>query len=546
MDALLPSASSPLSKRPCPNDPSSSSSSVPRVSPCSAASAMDGLLECFVAGALDPSVSLHLSLERLLGAAVLEHEKEALVAAAARAGSALLDAAGRSARKRASLHNAAAWPLPPDLTIRVFAMLDTRSLCHASATCSLFNKCATDSLCYTDIDLTAVVPRFTNTVVSTMIQRAGKNLRSLKLGRWPSPSSKASHYTLCPKDSPGLSSDETRPSQMRESSVLSRSCLAALSLDGGAAGALLRKLYLYNIDKMNNAALCLALKACQSLADLKLVGLPVELRQTLTAISKYCCLIERLFIESSDIGRDDGLKSSTCSDLVKGCPNISSLSLRGFKLHDHKVSILVKILNLFLLQYRLYLKERVLVLQGLCNLKYVDFSTSLSITGTFLRNLGSGTDTFALEALILRDCLHLKEVEVSRFFSAVLDGDCKQLRYVDVSNKDGLSAHVDWNERCFSLSTIPISRLSKERPEICLIAEFPSEGSCSSMDIGHASDSETSSDVSLPLSIDVSLSASSSESIYSSDLGSGNEDAHGANAPFYYVDGFDEADLPLF
>ncbi|OAY81644.1 F-box protein [Ananas comosus] len=321
-------------------------------------------------------------------------------------------------------------------------MLDTRSLCHASATCSLFNKCATDSLCYTDIDLTAVVPRFTNTVVSTMIQRAGKNLRSLKLGRWPSPSSKASHYTLCPKDSPGLSSDETQPSQMRESSVLSRSCLAALSLDGGAAGALLRKLYLYNIDKMNNAALCLALKACQSLADLKLVGL-------------------------------------------------------------------------------LYLKERVLVLQGLCNLKYVDFSTSLSITGTFLRNLGSGTDTFALEALILRDCLHLKEVEVSRFLSAVLDGDCKQLRYVDVSNKDGLSAHVDWNERRFSLS-------------------------CSSMDIGHASDSETSSDVSLPLSIDVSLSASSSESIYSSDLGSGNEDAHGANAPFYYADGFDEADLPLF
>nr|CAD1832555.1 unnamed protein product [Ananas comosus var. bracteatus] len=289
--------------------------------------------------------------------------------------------------------------------------------------------------------------------------------------------------------------------------------------------ALLRKLYLYNIDKMNNAALCLALKACQSLADLKLVGLPVELRQTLTAISKYCCLIERLFIESFDIGRDDGLKSSTCSDLVKGCPNISSLSLRGFKLHDHKVSILVK---------------------GLCNLKYVDFSTSLSITGTFLRNLGSGTDTFALEALILRDCLHLKEVEVSRFFSAVLDGDCKQLRYVDVSNKDGLSAHVDWNERRFSLSTIPISRLSKERPEICLIAEFPSEGSCSSMDIGHASDSETSSDVSLPLSIDVSLSASSSESIYSSDLGSGNEDAHGANAPFYYADGFDEADFPLF
>lgn len=61
--------------------------------------------------------------------------------------------------------------------LKVFAMLDTESLCHAAATCSLFNKCAADPLCYADIDLTAVMPKVNNTVVSTMIQRAGRNLQ---------------------------------------------------------------------------------------------------------------------------------------------------------------------------------------------------------------------------------------------------------------------------------------------------------------------------------------------------------------------------------
>jgi len=61
--------------------------------------------------------------------------------------------------------------------LKVFAMLDTQSLCHAAATCSLFNKCATDPLCYADVDLTSVAPKVNNTVVSTMIQRAGRNLQ---------------------------------------------------------------------------------------------------------------------------------------------------------------------------------------------------------------------------------------------------------------------------------------------------------------------------------------------------------------------------------
>lgn len=90
-----------------------------------------------------------------------------------------------------------------------------------------------------------------------------------------------------------------------------------------------------------------------------------------------------------------------------------------------------------------------LLLQGSRHLKFVDFSTSYSITGTFLRfffkknitfwafvllfctyalsclcliyfsqlwlfrNLSGGTNAHTLEVLILRDCLHLKEVSSS-------------------------------------------------------------------------------------------------------------------------------------
>lgn len=61
--------------------------------------------------------------------------------------------------------------------IQVFSMLDTQSLCYAAATCSMFNKCAMDPSCYANIDLRTVVPKVNNTVVSTMIQRAGRTLQ---------------------------------------------------------------------------------------------------------------------------------------------------------------------------------------------------------------------------------------------------------------------------------------------------------------------------------------------------------------------------------
>ncbi|XVF21759.1 hypothetical protein REPUB_Repub12eG0117700 [Reevesia pubescens] len=409
-------------------------------------------------------------------------------------------------------------------------MLDSQSLCYAAATCSMFNKCAMDPFCYANIDLTTVVPKVNNAVVSTMIQRAGKSLQSLKLGIVPGPTASPGScqplvYTV--RNSVDVSSfswNEKKTRQGKESSILTRTCLYPLSGDNGAAGTLLRRLHLYNIERMDNASLCVALATCPSLLDLEIVGLHVELRQTLMSVSSNCQLIERLFFESSKTGRDDSLKSPTCVDLVNNCPNLSSLSLRGFKLHDYKVRILVK---------------------GFRKLKYADFSTSYSITGTFLRNLGSGCGGNLLEVLILRDCMHLKEVEVSRFLAAVIAGDFKFLRHLDISNREGLASGGDWYQRSYDLSIIPLKQVLEVRPDICLLAEFPSEGCF--IDIDHMIDSDINSEVSLPSQLsshtsDGSLLMSSSDSSYNSDQGSGNEEYQDSGFVIY-EESSDEVDF---
>ncbi|GLT52755.1 hypothetical protein SLA2020_260770 [Shorea laevis] len=518
MDTLLHIPTS-MAKRPCPSSSSSSSSPSqnprppPLLPPPSHLSQMDQLLHSFLSLADDsPSLSVDLSFDRLLESCSSDSDQSLLIDRAHKLGSLLLNAANRSARKRASVHNSLAWALPSDLTIKVFSMLDTQSLCYAAATCSLFNKCAMDPSCYANIDLTTVVPKVNNAVVSTMIQRAGKALQSLKLGVVPGPTASPGScqplvYTIRNSvDVSNFSWNDKKTRQGKESSILSRSCLNPISGDNGAAGALLRRLHLYNIERMDNASLCVALSACPYLLDLEIVGLHVELRQTLTSVSTSCHLIERLFFESSKTGRDDSLKSPTCVDLVNNCPKLTSLSLRGFKLHDYKVRILVK---------------------GLRKLKYADFSTSYSITGTFLRNLGSSTGGNLLEVLILRDCMHLKEVEVARFLTAVLAGDFKYLRHLDISNREGLASEGDWYSRCYNSSIIPLKQVSEVRPGICLLAEFPSEGSF--VDIEHMLDSDINSEVSLPSQLsshtsDGSLLMSSSESSYNSDQGSGSEE----------------------
>ncbi|KAL0921676.1 hypothetical protein M5K25_008773 [Dendrobium thyrsiflorum] len=522
MEALLPSSSS-FPKRPCSGD----ILPVGDTSVCPNPDTIDASLVSLLA-LRDPSVSIDLSIQRILDFTSQELEKEKLIENAMRVASAVHEAAMRSARRRASIHNAASWPLPSDLTVKVFSILDTRSLCYAAAACSMFSKCAGDPLCYCNIDLTAKDPKVNNTVVSTMIQRAGKNLQSLKLGMWPNPATNedvircTSYSSRNSMELLGLSWTERRPRQGKEPCILTRSCLLALGADGAAAGALLRSLHLYNIDKMDGPGFSIALSACPSLLDLEVVGLRIELRQILDSVSTNCHSIERLFVESSETGSDDSLKSPTCVDLVNGCPHIMSLTLRGFKLNDHKVRILIK---------------------GLVNLKSVDFSTSYSIAGLFLRNLGNGSNGHLLEVLILRDCLHLKEVEIARFLSALISGDCKLLRYLDISNKDGLSAEDDWNVRRYSPS-IPLSRILEERPDLCLLANFPPDECC--MDIEQTSDQEAGSDSSLQIENNQLLGTDyldSSDSSYGSILASGSEDAFESNYALYDGDSLDELEF---
>ncbi|KAL3530327.1 hypothetical protein ACH5RR_009649 [Cinchona calisaya] len=108
----------PKLKRPCtslnpsptnfPNHPP-----IPRVSN-SNSSSMDSLLALSDSSAF----SLDLSFDRLLDSRASDSDKSDLIDRALNLGSVLLEAAKRSARKRASMHNALVWPLAPDLTIK--------------------------------------------------------------------------------------------------------------------------------------------------------------------------------------------------------------------------------------------------------------------------------------------------------------------------------------------------------------------------------------------------------------------------------------------
>ncbi|THG18382.1 hypothetical protein TEA_015457 [Camellia sinensis var. sinensis] len=264
-----------MAKRPCTDHLILNPSPSPRVSKFDH---MDILLESFL-GLSDSSPSLGLSFDRLLQSRASDSDQNDLIHRAFNLGSSLLEAAKRSSRNRSSTHNALVWALPPDLTIKVFSMLDTQSVCHAAATCSFFHKCAMDPLCYANIDLMTVVPKVNNVVVSTMIQRAGNVLQSLKLGIAPGPivspgSSQPLVYNIRNStDASGFSWNDKRSRQGKESSILTRSCLSFLSGDSGAPGALLRRLHLYNIERMDNASLCASLSACPSLLDLEIVGL---------------------------------------------------------------------------------------------------------------------------------------------------------------------------------------------------------------------------------------------------------------------------------
>ncbi|KAK1437278.1 hypothetical protein QVD17_03068 [Tagetes erecta] len=418
----------------------------------------DLMLESFLR--VSDSDSINTSFHRLVESRSSDSDKHDFIQRAIHLSFVLLEAGKRSDRKRCSLHNTVVWPLPPDLTIKVFAMLDTQSVCYAAATCSFFQKCAADALCFANIDLITSVPKVNNGVVSSMIQRAGNALLSIKLGVLPHGTSSlfGSSEPLVSNirnssDASGVSWNDKRSRQGKESCILTRSCLSSLSENGGAPGARLRRLHLFNIERMDNAALLTSLASCPFLLDLEIVGVHVELRQTLESVSKHCPLMERLVFESSKTGRDDCWKTPACNEFVRNCPNITTLALKGFKLQDYKVHMLLK---------------------GLCKLKHVDFSNSFSFTGACLKNLGANGGGNQLEVMILRDCLHLKETEVEHFLGAVVAGEFKLLRHLDISNREGLASDGgDWIHRCYTASFIPIKQLLEERPDFTLVAEFP-------------------------------------------------------------------------
>ena len=110
-----------MAKRPCP------SQSPPPAPP--SLNQMDELLETFLSSS--SSLSVDLSFDRLLESRASSDSDQAhLIDTAVALGSALLHAAKRSARKRASSHNSLYWPLPRELTINVLSL--SLSLCNFS------------------------------------------------------------------------------------------------------------------------------------------------------------------------------------------------------------------------------------------------------------------------------------------------------------------------------------------------------------------------------------------------------------------------------
>lgn len=357
--------------------------------------------------------------------------------------------------------------------------------------------------CYGDVDLTTEGLQVDDLTVARIIDRAGQHLRSLKLGSPP-----------CPKKvHPGASKGfPVKPAvfggepQKKPMYCLSKCCLLALSEDNGSVGAMLKTLHLVHIDGMDSTHLCKAIAVCPGLTDLEIVGLSINMRMVLQSVTSHCHDMKRLFIQPPKTGSanqwrscgPDSIRTLSCNQMVQGCPNITSLSLRGLKLPDRKVKFLLK---------------------GLQQLTEVDFSGADLLTGSFLREL-IGCGEQQLESLILRDCMRLKEVEVEALLFSLSSGECKRLRHLDVSNKFGLAA-LDCYDRRWSISEEALWRVRKDRPELELFAYFPDDKSsdCETMSmISSFGDSDESGPLrpsfqsSDYVSSDTSISSSSSSS----------------------------------
>ncbi|KAI5061066.1 hypothetical protein GOP47_0023571 [Adiantum capillus-veneris] len=369
-------------------------------------------------------------------------------------GTHLQNAANRLWRQHDTSCNSANWPLTYDLTIKVFSQLGMHSLCQAAAACSLFNKVSMEPACYRDIDLRDRNLRVDNSTVAKLVKRAGQHLRSLKLGI------PADHN----KEIPAISSFDDAWRAVNGNVFLTKSCLEPLLVSGGAFGALLQTLHLQNIVELDSRSVCKVIAACPGLLDLEMIGLHVDERKVLRSVTMCCHKLTRLCLQSpkaeySNSWVSYSMRTLSCNEIINGCPNIASLSLRGFKLPDQKVRLLLK---------------------GLHHLLDVDFSGADMLTGSFLRDLVSSGDQM-LRSLKLCDCISLKAVEVNKLLCSLSIGECKNLRHLDVSNKDGLVSS-DWIYSRSNLNEDTLQLVRLERPEIELRAYFSDEKSSSECD----------------------------------------------------------------
>lgn len=483
---------------------SSSGEPAPHAPPWS--SKMDAMLESLVKEA-DLGM-LSAAMERIMRKQGTESEKSDVLQKSVSFGAHLQEVAENLSRQQSFLHNSAVWPLTQDLTVKVFSLLSTSSLCQAAASCNMFNRLAMDPGCYVDLDLTMQGPlrKVGNRTVSKFVNRAGQCLRSLKLGTVPN-QNRTPPVMVVPKlDSDGglqlfpvdlsVTPNRVFPSRCmaHDRDSLTKDCLESLTANNGLAGASLTKLHLFNLEKMDSDYLCRALAACPCLQDLEVVGLRrMSLRSLMECLGTHCPKLTRLCCQPGkpDWSQypEESLKTKSCSQLIKGCPELSHLALRGYGVADRRANMLLK---------------------GLLNLTVVDFCGALKLTGVFLRGIvGPGDQPSPLKTILLRDCQRLKEAEVERFLFMLISGECKNLRHLDISNKGGLAAR-DWFDKRLSPSTEQaILRVRQERRDLTLLAEFPDQKSSES---GSMSDSFDDSDDSAPLGTYSSDSSSSFDS----------------------------------
>ncbi|CAH2071904.1 unnamed protein product [Thlaspi arvense] len=365
-----------------------------------------------------------LSIGRVLDKALasvssVEEVQNSLVHHTLKLTSLLHESAKRSIRERASLHNSSSWLLPPELTIK----LDTKSLMQAMACCNMFHKCAKDPASYSHINLTSA-RKVDDGVVSTLINRAGKELRFLEIGHVDGQSkSKTPH-------------------------LLNGSCLAPLSHNHGFIGKYLRSLHLYDVRSITDNLSIDSLSACSNITDLKMVGVYSPSEKLLKSLAVKCRFIEHLFFETYGSKGASRKDSSALAVLLTNLPSLTSLTLINLRLRDATVQTLAK---------------------GSRKLKHLNLSRNSIVKGCFLRESGHCLQDSALETLILRDCSSLEEKEVLQFFDSLLAENFRFIRHIDVSNSRGLLSD-DGKRSC--KPKFPLKKLKKERPDVKIVANF--------------------------------------------------------------------------